>query len=282
MDRTRCASSARAVNETRCIGGPPDLRGDQRDAPVVVGVLERPRDALTRLRTVDEAALLVRRQARAILIGTVDHRLERPGLIDVDAFENRVRDHRHRVVPDHRVGFVGRKLPHRQASALLILPHHRLHEIRGARAIDERQERVERAKRVPQREHRVVREALRAMDREISPAILPIHVHVDVGRQHRMIERRVEHDALITRAAVDANAAELALPRVAGRPAHGIEVPRRQLGTQVPARAFDADRRNADFHEHLPAAVAAVEQGLSTCAPVTAPECENRIAKYSR
>jgi hypothetical protein len=122
--------------------------------------------------------------------------LHRPeGLVEVeavDAFGGGVGDDRGRVVADHRVGLVGGEFPDGQAPPVLVVREEGVDEVARAAAVDDGVERVRGAEGVPQREDRVVLEALGAVRLLVEAAELPVHVHEQVGRDHRVIERRVE------------------------------------------------------------------------------------------
>ena len=207
--------------------------------------------------------LLVGGEAEAIFLRAVLHRLECE--VDVETFNplrDRIGDHRHRVIADHRVGLVRRELPHREPPAFLVLPQERPHEIARPRAIDDRQQWVEGAKGVPQGKHRVVGETVRLVDLEIAPAVLTVDVHIDVRCQHRVIQRRIENGLLVLRSAVHANLREFALPRLVGCLPDGLEVPAWNLRVEILARSLDADCGDANFHQQLPAVTADIERSF--------------------
>ena len=255
-----------APQETLVVIGTTELPGDLRDRPVVVGVLERARHAFAFFARVDEAGALVGREARAVLFGAVHHRLVGQLHVEpVHPFRQGVGDHGDRVVADHRVGLVGGELPHRQAAAVFVLTQERLDEIAGAGPVDQREQRVQRAKGVPQREDRVVGEPVGPVDLEVTAAILAVDVHVDIRREHRVVERGVEDGATVGRAPVDADLGEFLLPRRVGGGPDGIEIPSRQLGVHVLACALNAHRGDRDLHLQRFATVPEIERRVAAC-----------------
>ncbi len=245
---------------------PSEAPGHLRDGPVVERVLQRPRHAFRFVAGIDEPGAFVRGEAEAILFRAVCHRLECEADVDaVDTLRDRVGDHRDGVVADHGVGLVGRQFPDGQAAAILVLTQHRPDEVARAAGIDQREERVQRPERVPQGEDRVIGESLGPVDPEVTPAVLPVDVHVDVGRQHGVVQRRVERHALRARAPFDPDLRELAVPRGIGRLPDGVEVPSGDLRFEVAPGAVDADGGNADLYQQRTAVVA---EGISTTGAV--------------
>ena len=131
----------------------------------------------------------------------------------------------------------------------------RLRDVAARRGIQPGPPAATASDRRPSAEVRVLR-ALRAFDAMHSPiesGVLAVHVAVDVGMQQRVVQRRVERGELVGRAALDADAAERAVPGGRGTAGHLVDIGARVLGAQVGARVREADVRDAHAHVHRPA-----------------------------
>ena len=83
--------------------------------------------------------------------------------------------------------------------ALLLVRQHRARHVGIALGLEEGKQRMLGAISIPEGEDGVMVEALSRVDIAVEAAILSVHVHVDAGIDHRVIERGVEHAALVGR-----------------------------------------------------------------------------------
>ncbi len=194
----------RAPHVARVVVQTPQLSRHQCDAPVVVRVLERLRNALGLLLGRDVSGAAVALQAATVLLGAVLHRLERNLFVKAgDPLHHRIRNDRHGVVSDHAVGLVACELPYGQSTAFLVLPDERPHEVTRAAPVRDRHQRMERPKRIPQREHGVVVEVVRPVNHQVATAIAAVDVDKDIRAEQRVVERRIEDRPLPVVSAVD-------------------------------------------------------------------------------
>ena len=194
--------------------------------------------------------------------GRLAHRLVGLGDIEIPkALHPAVDDHRDRRVPLHREGLAAVKLPFRKPTPLLVHPRHRAQHLPLTIRVDKRQQLVQVAAGVPQREDRItfaIRHARLA--RTFHQRVFAVHVAHEVRVQQRMVQRRVEHPLLLLGAALDPDSAQSLVPALAGLFPDGVERRvRGLLGIEVFARVLRRDIRNAHAHLHLLARRKAVE-----------------------
>ena len=89
----------------------------------------------------------------------------------------------------------------------------------------------------------------------VEAAVTAIDIAEEVGGDHGVVQRRVEHRALGVAAALDLDLAMCVTPLLAGRLPDALEIPPRLLGVEVSTRAIDVDGRDADLHQQLTAAI---------------------------
>jgi hypothetical protein len=223
---------------------PSHSRGHPGDAPVVVGVLQRPGDRLGGIVTADEALAPVGVEAEVILVGTVDHRPQgRLRVESPDTLEPGVGDDRDGVIADHGVGLVGGQFPDRKPAALLVLGKERLDELACPLRLDEVQTRMRGAKGVPEREDRVLVSVRRPVKLPVHPPVTAVHVRVEIRRQETVVESRVEDGPLGLGAPLDPDVVQGLVPATTSLPANGVKVPTWKLGIQVAPRPLEADGR---------------------------------------
>ena len=94
------------------------------------------------------------------------------------------------MIADHAPILVRHMAPDWQGvmNALLIVFQHRLGDVRIYLPVDDVEERMEGAIRVPYGEDRVIGETFRLMDIMVQAAILPVHVRINTGVDHRVIQ----------------------------------------------------------------------------------------------
>ena len=131
--------------------------------------------------------------------------------------------------------------------ALPLVGEHRLDHLAVALGLRDRQQRVLRPVRVPQREDVVVGEPVGVVDVAVEAPVAPVHVHVGHRREHRVVRGGVE-DPLLLRRPVHDDRRERLGPRALRRRADAVEVPAWDLGAEVLQRAVDADRRDGHLH----------------------------------
>src|SRR5205814_302578 len=109
-----------------------------------------------------------------------------------------------------------REFPHGQASALVVLREKCVDEVARAPSFNDRVERVRGAESVPEGEDRVDVEAARRVNLHVAPAVAAVNVREEVGREHQVIQSRVEGLQLRLAPAPDLNLTQLPLPRTRG------------------------------------------------------------------
>src|SRR5688500_20187439 len=109
---------------------------------------------------------------------------------------------------------------------------------------------MRRTKRIPQRKHCVVREVRRFVCLEIASAILPVNVHEDVGRAHRVIQTGVEVCELGVAAAGDYALAELAVPCGCGIGSDFIKIPMIEFRAETTNSAIAAHGGDSQAYEN--------------------------------
>ena len=186
--------------------------------------------------------------------GRLAHRLVGLGDIEIPkALHPAVDDHRDRRVPLHREGLATVKLPFRKPPPLLVHPRHRAQHLPLTIRVDKRQQLVQVAAGVPQREDRItfaIRHARLA--RTFHQRVFAVHVAHEVRVQQRMVQRRVEHPLLLLGAALDPDSAQSLVPALAGLFAKGVEGRAGGLfGIEVFARVLHAYIRNTHPDLHL-------------------------------
>ena len=133
---------------------------------------------------------------------------------------------------------------------LLVMRQHAAEEIVDPLRLDDRQQRMLRAERVPQRERAVVLESFVRMNLAIQSAIAAVGVVEQDRREAGMIERGIERAANGRIGRLDLHLAEHVVPLLGRSLARGLEIHRRNLGGQILAGGLDAYGRDADLHQH--------------------------------
>ena len=222
--------------------------GHAGDRPVVVGVFEGAGDRFAPDVRGDESRGHVVVGTLLVAVRRADHGLERMfGVEAADALQVGVGDDRHGVIADHRARFARGERPNGQFSRGVVHVEHTEDHVVYERGVDERLQRMPCAEGVPQREGGVVGAPFGDPgDRSVVPAVLPVGIAHQVGRQAGVVLRRAEHGAFVARAAFDGDASQGFPPRRFGAGAHGVEVELGNLREAVFAGVLRADRRKAD------------------------------------
>ncbi len=133
----------------------------------------------------------------------------------------------------------------------LVMLQHRVDEIIHARGLRQRQQRIFRAERVPQRHFGVIIITFGLMHFAVRPAKLAVHVAQQRRRDHRVIERGVKCLLEIRVRRFGIEYAQRLVPCFARGFGHGVKIPVRNFRVQILSRAFDADRGQTDTDENL-------------------------------
>ena len=147
--------------------------------PVIVRIFQGFGDRFALLVTRNESLGFVIPEAKMILVCTLFRRFE--GLLHIvitDPFDVSICNHRDSMITDHAVCFIGRELPYRKNSPLIILPEEGPDEIIGSLLIDDGQQGMQRPVSVPQREYGIIVETVSLMGLHVSAQVLPIDVHI--------------------------------------------------------------------------------------------------------
>ena len=183
--------------------------GHLGNAPVVVGIFEGLAHALiVQLRR--EVAL---RGVGAVGLGAVAgghhgveqllRRVARQCAVLLVQVVVGLKHHRHCVITNHAVRLMAGQLPHGQFAALLPVLHGGIDEVHRALRLNLRQERVQRAVGVPQREHSVHFSTLIGhMYLSVGAAVASVLVTPQVGRGHAVVKCRIEATLLLFAAAI--------------------------------------------------------------------------------
>ena len=240
-----------------CCGAVAGQLGHLCNAPVVVGVFEGLADGLV----VEFGAQVTLFTIGALGLGAVacgHHGVEQllggvsgkcaVGLCEVDIC---LEHHRHRMVAYHAVRLVTCQFPHRQLAALLVILHSGVYEVHRAFGFYLRQQRMQGAVGVPEREDGVDLPTLVGhVNLAVGAAVAAVLVAPQVGCCHAVVEGGVEAAALLLGAAVDLQLAEGILPSLAGGDASALEV----LvlgGDEVAYGAVDVDAADGHHQLHL-------------------------------
>lgn len=175
--------------------------------------------------------------------GAGDHRRQRGIRVEPpDALQIGVGDHRSGVIADHRPRLAPLELPDGQdaVGTVVAAGDERADDVarRGGR-LHERQQRMFGAERIPQREGRPERIAVRAMDLIVRPAIATVDVAGD-GRGEEAVIERGRDRSLHRRGRVDPQHVERGVP--CGRGSGGDRVEIAGFAQQVGDRTRLVDR----------------------------------------
>ena len=113
--------------------------------------------------------------------------------------------------------------------------------------LQECQQGVLSAERIPKRKSRVVLEAVAGVVLVVQPPVRPVCVIVNHGRQQRLVKICVKRAADCGGRRVNLDGVQRLAPSVGSRRMDGIEIPARQLGGQIFACAVNARAGQADF-----------------------------------
>ena len=178
--------------------------------------------------------------------GRLAHRLVSGVHVEIaQALHPRIDDHRDGRIALHGEGFAAVKLPFRQPAPLLVHADHRTHHFQLAFGIDQRHQLVQVAVGVPEREDRIAVALGGADFGALHRGVFTVDVAQHVGMDQRMIEPRIEDLLLRVGAALDADAAQIVVPRAARRGTDVVERTLLLLGFEVQARILDRHERNA-------------------------------------
>ncbi len=133
--------------------------------------------------------------------------------------------------------------------------------------LDDGEQRMQRAIGVPQREGRVVGEALRLVHGVVGAAVAAVAVHEERRRHQRVIERGVEV-APHRRRRVDLQNLERPRPLILRGAAHRLEIPARHGGGEVGERVVLAHRGDRHLHHQLRARGVGEVEGADQRAPL--------------
>ena len=99
------------------------------------------------------------------------------------------------MIPDHAPVLVRHVAPDRQCMmhALCAMLQHALRNVGSDLPIDEVEQGMQRPIGVPHREDGVVGKSIGLVDVVIQSSVLAIHIHIDAGVDHGVVERGVEH-----------------------------------------------------------------------------------------
>ena len=160
-----------------------------------------------------------------------------------------IRKHRNAMVADHAPVFIAHVGPYGEQSVntLLAVLEHRLYHVGIALRVQHVEERMQGPVGVPKREHGVVGEAFGLVDVVVEAAILSVHVHVDGGIDHRVIQRSVEHRLLVF-GSISLNDSEFLVPFGLRFGQKLVEITTISLGMKVAQGAFGAGGGECDFH----------------------------------
>ncbi len=193
------------------------------------------------------------RPASCGVLGRWDHRVladRRVGLLHVvaaQALHERVRDHAVRVRGDHDVG-LRRVGPEGEPSPLCVHLDESFHHVVRPLGSHQREQRVLGAEGVPQREI-VVGDAI--VHPIVERAVIPAALREEPGVEQGVEERGVERPALLGGAALHVDAVQEGVPGGRALGGEGVQVPARDLPSQVGPRLIEADERGADLHQDL-------------------------------
>ena len=112
---------------------------------------------------------------------------------------------------------------------------------------------------VPQREGRVVGEALRLVHRIVRPPITAVAVHEQGGSQQRVVQRGIEAAPLRCRC-IHLDGAQRLCPLPARVGAHAVEIPARHFGVEIGDGVVLADRRDRDLDQQRTLRVGEIER----------------------
>ena len=165
---------------------------------------------------------------------------------------NGIRKHRDGMIAAHAPVLVAHVAPDGKhvVYALVAMGDHRPHHVGVALREEEIEERVLGTVGIPQREDRIVGKALGVVDVMVHTAVRAVDVHIYRWVDHRMVERRVEHRALILRA-LDLKSAHIVVPRLARRRRNLVEAASRSLRTQIRHSALRTYGRERNLHNKL-------------------------------
>ena len=169
------------------------------NAPVVVGVLQRFGHGFRGVLHAQVALLAVGGKAKNGGLGRGVCRAQRGFQRNRIALNVRIRQHRHRVVPNHAIRFVRRQFPNREASAQRVVVQHRRYKIVRALGLRQGIQGMRRAVRVPQAEDRVALVQGVLVHRVVHPAVPAVHVAPQIWNGKSVVECRSEHHHLVRR-----------------------------------------------------------------------------------
>ncbi len=124
-------------------------------------------------------------------------------------------------------------------------------EVAGAFAVDDAQEGMFGAEGIPEGKHGVIVEALGVVVLHVAAEVFAIGVGIEVGVDHAMIQSGVELNHVVFRASRHFDLAEFEVPDFFGVVAHGVEIPRLDVGIEVEACFVDRGGAEADLDEHF-------------------------------
>ncbi len=168
-----------------------------------------------------------------------------------ETFHPRVYDDGNGGVALHRVGFASVEFPFGQPSVFGVHAEHRVEHVALPFGIDEGEELVDVAIRIPEGEHGVAVAVGREYAVALHSGILPVHILQHVGMDEQMVEPGVEHAALFVRTAFKSDAAEVGVPTLTCFGTEFGKVAPTLLLFEVFARIGYADEAHAHAHFHL-------------------------------
>ena len=238
--------------------------GHAGDRPVVIGVFEDTGDRLAEDIRGDVSVGDVILRPLAVAVRRAHHGVERVRRIEApDSLHPGVGDNRRGMVADHRARLARREGPDRQLARHIVHVEHRADHVAHKRRVDKRLQGVPRPEGIPQREGRIVGPAGgQAADGAVAAAVVAVDVAHQVGREFRMILRRIEDRALVARAALDDNVRQGVAPQRLGACAHGIEIEFGNLREAVLTGILRADGRETHGHGERPDLRSEGEDGL--------------------
>ncbi len=207
------------------------------DTPVVVGIFKslahalvihlRRKISLPCVFTMCLGAVARRHHSTQQLYGTIacQHTGRFPRHTPVISKLRGFKYHRDGVIANHAMRLVRSQFPHGQLAALLEVLHGGIDEVDGALGLNARQQRMQGAVGVPQREDGVnLAAAVGHMNLVVGAAVAAVGVAPEVGRRHAMVQCGVEAALLLFRATFHLQLAEGGLPGAVGTLTGTLEV----------------------------------------------------------
>ena len=149
---------------------------------------------------------------------------------------------RYSVVADHAPVLIGLVAPDGQHAvhAFPGMCEHALDHVGSPLRLRQVHPRMQRAIRVPKRKDRVVGEAIRRVNVLVQPAVLAVHIFIQNGTQHAVVQRRVEGRSVFCAQRFNVHERECLFPCRIRIRAQAIKMHRRRFFLQVGQRSSGA------------------------------------------